>query len=292
MGALLAVAQGLYTVADAIFYTNLIVFHNSTFPSLADLFYIGRYPFAIAALALLFWQRAPGRNLSAVLDTTSIAVAVSLLYWLYVITPYERAASGQLAQLVSVAFPVMDLGLLVMSLILVLAPGRRPASFVLLVASLVVTLASDILYTISALGGRYVVADVTESLWALGDVLVAAAALHPSMADLSCSPQADDRRLAPGRLAALLAAARTGPGSPSRCSSWTSTTSSRSTTGTATRAGTPPSRRSAPGWPRPAGPASCWPASAVRSLPCSAPPWGRRPSASSPNGCGATWPAT
>ncbi|ABW11698.1 hypothetical protein Franean1_2263 [Parafrankia sp. EAN1pec] len=186
-------------------------FTIAIFPSLADLFYIGRYPFAIAALALLFRQRAPGRNLSAVLDTTSIAVAMSLLYWLYVITPYERATSGQLAQLASVAFPVMDLGLLVMSLILVLAPGRRPASFVLLVASLVVTLASDVLCTISALGGRYVVADVTESLWALGDVLVAAAALHPSMADLSCSPQVDDRRLGPGRLAALLAAALVTP---------------------------------------------------------------------------------
>lgn len=208
---LLAVAQGLYTVADAIFYTNLIVFHNATFPSLADLLYIGRYPFAIAALALLFRQRAPGRDLSAVLDTTSIAVAVSLLYWLYVITPYERATSGPLAQLASVAFPVMDLGLLLMSLMLVLTPGRRPASFVLLVASLVVTLASDVLYTVSALGGRYVVADATEFLWALGDVLVGAAALHPSMADLSRSPQADDRRLGPGRLAALLAAALIAP---------------------------------------------------------------------------------
>ncbi|MCK9931506.1 GGDEF domain-containing protein [Frankia sp. Mgl5] len=208
---LLAITQGLYTVADAIFYTNIIVFHNAIFPSLADLFYIGRYPFAIAALALLFRQRAPGRNLSAVLDTTSIAVAMSLLYWLYVVTPYKRATSGQLALLASVAFPAADLGLLVMSLILVLAPGRRPASFVLLVASLVVTLASDVLSTISVLGSRYVVADLTDSLWALGDVLVAAAALHPSMADLSCSPQADDRRLGPGRLAALLAAALIAP---------------------------------------------------------------------------------
>ncbi|MEX5708001.1 GGDEF domain-containing protein [Parafrankia sp. FMc6] len=122
---LLAVAQGLYTVADAIFYTNLIVFHNSIFPSLADLFYIGRYPFAIAALALLFRQRAPGHNLSAVLDTTSIAVAVSLLYWLYVITPYERAASGQLAQLASVAFPVMDLGLLIVARLAALVAEQR-----------------------------------------------------------------------------------------------------------------------------------------------------------------------
>ncbi|WP_154677316.1 GGDEF domain-containing protein [Parafrankia discariae] len=208
---LLAVTQALYTVADALFYTKIFIFRDATYPSLADLFYLGRYPFAIVALALLFRQRAPGRNLSAVLDTTSIAVAVSLLYWLYVITPDERAVSGPLAQLASVVFPVMDLGLLVMSLILILAPGRRPASFVLLVASLVVTLAADILYTTSTLGGGYVVTAVIESLWVLGDVLVAAAALHPSMADLSCAPRADDRRLGPGRLTALLAAALMAP---------------------------------------------------------------------------------
>src|SRR5215218_8868653 len=40
---LLAAARAVYVVGDGVFYTRTLLLHDSGFPSLADVFYLGQY---------------------------------------------------------------------------------------------------------------------------------------------------------------------------------------------------------------------------------------------------------
>jgi signal transduction histidine kinase len=207
---LIAAAQGLFVVGDALFSVNELVLGIEPFPSLADAVYLPGYPVLAAGLTLLALSRSTGRDWAGLTDAAIIAIGFGLLSWVLVMVPYYQDPSlGLVELLVSLAYPVGDVLLLGLAARLATTPGRRTAAFRLLIANLAVTMAADTLFSVLALSGASVA--VTDGMYLAAYLLLGAAGLHPSMAGLSEPSRRRQARLGRGRLLAMGAAALVAP---------------------------------------------------------------------------------
>jgi diguanylate cyclase (GGDEF)-like protein len=208
---LLGTGQAVYAAADTAFYVAHDLLGNTAYPSVADPLYLGHYPLVVIGLILLIRLRSPGRDLPGLLDAASLAVVAAMLSWLYLIGPVARIDEPFIARLVSVAYPVMDLVLLVFSLRLILVPSSRPASFVLLSTSLLAIFTADSVYVIQQLLNTYASGNFLDGIWLAANLTLGAAALHPTMATLDRRRAGPDVRIGPVRLAILTTAALVAP---------------------------------------------------------------------------------
>jgi hypothetical protein len=127
---LLATAQGLFVVGDALFSVNDLILGIEPFPSLADALY-PPYPALAAGLALLALGRSSGRrDWAGLTDAAIIAIGFGLLSWVLVMVPYFQDSSLGIVQLlVSLAYPVGDVLLLALAARLATTrAGARPRS--------------------------------------------------------------------------------------------------------------------------------------------------------------------
>jgi signal transduction histidine kinase len=208
---LIAAAQGLFVVGDALFSVNDLILGIEPFPSLADALYLPGYPALAGGLALLALSRSTGRrDWAGLADAAIIAIGFGLLSWVLVMVPYFQDPSLGLVELiVSLAYPVGDVLLLALAARLATSPGRRTTAFRLLIASLAVTMAGDTLFSALALSG--VSTTVTDGMYLIAYLLLGASGLHPSMAGLSEPARRRQARLGRGRLLAMGAAALVAP---------------------------------------------------------------------------------
>ncbi|MGX7826166.1 diguanylate cyclase [Actinokineospora sp. 24-640] len=181
---LLGLSQGVYALADLTFYLSHYVFGNTTYPSFADIGYIGHYPLAVAGLVLLIRGRLSGRDLPGLLDALSLTAVAALLSWVVIIGPQTRSDTSMLVKLTSLAYPVMDLALLLVALRFIFAGGRRGGAFVLLVGWLAAIMAADTIYVLQRLSGDYAAGNFLDAIWLAGNLALGASALHPSMGRL------------------------------------------------------------------------------------------------------------
>jgi diguanylate cyclase (GGDEF)-like protein len=207
----LGASQVVYATADICFYVAHNVFDDTSYPAVADPLYLGHYPLVVVGLILLIRLRTPGRDLASLLDAATVAVAAAMLSWLYLIGPQARADSPDLVKIVSVAYPVMDLAMFAVALRLVLGPGRRPTSFVLLAANLLAILTADSLYVMQQLDGTYQTGNFLDAIWLVGNLALGAAALHPTANRVTERATTSDAGLTPFRLALLAGAALIAP---------------------------------------------------------------------------------
>lgn len=209
---LIGVGQAVYALADGHFYVCHYLRHDPTYPAVADVLYLLHYPLLAAGLLILVRRRSPRRDVPALLDAGSLAVVAAMLSWVYVMAPLIEAHRPLLVEATSVAYPVLDLATLVVAIRLVLGGGPRPAAFFLLLGSLVAMLTADTLYIVQQLSGGYGGAgSYLDAIWLLSNLLIGAAALHPTMPRMS--ERADDPTdsLTLPRIAALCAAALAAP---------------------------------------------------------------------------------
>jgi PAS domain S-box-containing protein len=200
---LFVLAQALFITGDFFYYT-----YDLPFPSLADGLYIAYYPVQAAGLLLLIRSRTPGKDSASLLDALIIAVGFGLLSWVYLIEPYTRhAEESQLSRLVSMAYPAMDVLLLAVAARLFIGGGVRSRAFYLLAASIVCLVVTDVAYGAIELDGSYSVGSWLDAGWMATYLLWGAAALHPSMRELSA--RAPDRGVSLGGKRLLLLAAAT-----------------------------------------------------------------------------------
>src|SRR6266511_920071 len=210
---LLAASQLVYASADTTFYVTHDVLHREQYPAPADLLYLAHYPILVAALLLLVRQRTRRGDRASLIDASIIAVGAGLLSWLFLIGPYAGDTQlSALIKLVSVAYPAADLLVFALAVRLLVGPGTRPASYRLLTASLLVVLAADSAYVLMQLTGTYTTGNFLNASWLGADLLLGAAALHPSMRVLAepseaASTNASWRRLALLAVASLMAPA-------------------------------------------------------------------------------------
>jgi signal transduction histidine kinase len=196
---LFALGNLCFAVADIIF--NILV--NPPVPSVADGFYLAGYPLVATGLLLLLIASGGHRRLAALADAAILTCAFILLQWVFWI---DTITGSGAERVVTAAYPLMDIVLLAGLAGFFVSGAWRTPSFLLLVASIVLLLVSDEIYGVSP--SSYRSGSWVDAGWLLSYVLWAAAALHPSMRELSRPIERPYRslRVSPGRIAVLTGA--------------------------------------------------------------------------------------
>ncbi len=174
---LFAAGNLLFAVADII--TNAMM--NPPTPSAADWFYLAGYPVIAAGLVLLLVRAGGHHRIAGLGEAAIVTVAFALFQWVWIVDGIVDRGGSVAHRTVDAAYPTMDIVLLAgFAGFFVTAAWRTPA-FLFLVTSIVALLASDEAYA----SGTYGTGHATDLGWLLSYVLWGAAALHPSMRELS-----------------------------------------------------------------------------------------------------------
>jgi diguanylate cyclase (GGDEF)-like protein len=180
-----AIGQLLFVLGDVVYAVIDEVLHQSPFPSVADVFYVGGYPVLAVGLLVLIRGRISGRDRAGLIDAAIIATGLGLLSWTFLMKPIAADPSLSLPErLVSLSYPLADVLLLVMVARLATSPGARTAAYRLLGLALVLLLVADVGYAVLALISSYE-GGLVDAGWLLSYVIWGAAALHPSMRSMS-----------------------------------------------------------------------------------------------------------
>ncbi len=200
---LLAAAQ-LAWVAGDVLWGYLTLVGADPFPSVADVFYLARYPLAAIGLAMLVWRRGTV-DWRMLCDAAIVTVALMTVGWVLLVDPL--LADPNLApfeRVVALAYPLGDALLLAVLVPALSVTGHRPMALVLLLASLAVGIAADALFTLFVADEAAL--QPTDAIYLVSYALWGAAALHPSMSELPGRLQPSRGRLTTWRLAGYVAA--------------------------------------------------------------------------------------
>jgi diguanylate cyclase (GGDEF)-like protein/PAS domain S-box-containing protein len=184
---LLAAANLSFAVGQLSFLVVTQVRHQAVpFPSLDDLFYLATYPLYAVGLLIFIRRRSAGYDRRSLLDALTLTVGLALLSWVFLIVPYVNNASlTWLQKAVAIAYPLGDVLVLAM-LARLLAPGAwRSRALQLLTLGSVGLLASDVAFGAMQLYGTFRVGTLTDLGWAVFYAAWGAAALHPTMTELT-----------------------------------------------------------------------------------------------------------
>jgi len=156
---------------DAIFAIYEIdLSREPTSPSVADAFYLGGYPLLAVGIWLVLRKLGGQTSRVAMLDSAVIFCGVSLLQWVFFIDPYNHQHFGtESARLVAMAYPAVDVLLLVGVAQLLVGPGGRTTAYRFLVTSVALWVVADEVYGLTAStyqGGQWI-----DALW-LGSYVV------------------------------------------------------------------------------------------------------------------------
>src|SRR6476661_8381124 len=185
------------------------------FPGWADAFYLAVYVFLVAGILLLIHARDPSRDRSSFVDALMLSIGIGVVSWVILISPQAYQQDVPLSvKLTSMAYPLADLLLLGAALRLAVGAGRKPMAFRLIIAAIVTLFITDAFYAWMNLytdAGYQPGSGYLEAGWIAFYVLFGAAALHPSMRELS-EPVADiETKLTRGRLLVLAGASLMAP---------------------------------------------------------------------------------
>jgi diguanylate cyclase (GGDEF)-like protein/PAS domain S-box-containing protein len=151
------------------------------FPWYADGIYLASYPVLAAGVLALLHARQPGGNRAALLDALIVAVGLGAGIWVFLIAPYLRDETlTRFEQVVAMAYPVMDLVLLLVAARLLTAGGLNHPSILLLLGGLWCFLIGDAYYVWAVLNDRYHSGDLVDATWLVANVAMCMALLHPS----------------------------------------------------------------------------------------------------------------
>ncbi len=211
---LVATGTATWALADILYGWYQQPAQIAPLPSLGNVFYLAAYPLFAAALLLLVGRRHDTlRGPDELEDTAIVTVSVGLLAWVFLVEPIWTAAQVPLSnRLVGVAYPFCDVLLLALLMRLTTSTRVRNPTFLLAAGSVGALLVCDSVFAmglvVPALAAHTSVLDFG---WLMSYVLWGAAALHPSMGELS-SPQTP-RSLRPSTflLALLSVTAALGP---------------------------------------------------------------------------------
>jgi diguanylate cyclase (GGDEF)-like protein len=208
---LLALGQFSFVVGDLLwlYYEQV---GETPFPSLADAFYLGGYPFIAVALAGFISRRIGGGDRAGLLDAAILTTGVAVVSWTTLVAP--GLVDSELTPLelgISLAYPLADLILIGVAMGILTTPGARTGAFGLLVGSLVILFGADQLYALANLNEAYVSGSPLDLGYLAAYLLTGATALHPSMRTLSEPRPIPITWLGPVRLVFLTVAMLSGP---------------------------------------------------------------------------------
>jgi len=202
----------LGTLAEAIIGR---VLHQETWPSLADVLWLGLYPGLAIGLLLLIRRRSEGHDWSSLVDATTITTGLGLLSWVFVIRPIAADSSLSLVpRVVSIAYPVGDLLVLAMVARLLVGGGSRNLAFRLLAGALVLYLVGDATWAFLNYVGVEpgpAASKLLQMNFLSAYVLVGAAGLHRSVREVGEQATQRTVRLSPALLSLLTLASLLAP---------------------------------------------------------------------------------
>jgi signal transduction histidine kinase len=176
---LLAVALAAESAGDVLQTIYVVGFDSSSYPSLADIFYLAFYPLLLLALLRIPVARVSRERLArTILDGATIVVGGGAVVWYFVLGPTaEQGGQSTLAMAVSMAFPVGDLFLLagLAAVLLRTTPLALQTPLRLIAVALVLGIVADVLYGAGQLHGTYIAGDFVDALYVFEFALFALA---------------------------------------------------------------------------------------------------------------------
>ncbi len=189
-----------------------IVAAKVPFPSFADVLYLATYPLYAAGLLIFIWLRTPDRDRRSLIDALTLTVGLALLSWIYLILPYvHNSGLSWLQKSVAIAYPLGDVLILAMIARLLVPGTARTRSVQLLTLGTVGLLVSDASFGLLQLYGTFRSGTIVDLGWAFFYVAWGAAALHPSMSELTRPGSRQPAETSPVRLAVLMLASLIAP---------------------------------------------------------------------------------
>ena len=183
---LIAISQLVYTTADGLWTYFELVLGQEPFPSAVDVFYLLWYPiFGAGILLFPFEKNKPRENRKFALEMLIVMITAGLYLWNFVIEPLvaEYGAGDQLALLFSMAYPLMDmLILLVLTFLLYRrTKAAHPYSITILVLGVILTLLADIFFSVANLEGTYLAGRVLDFFYPASNLLFGLAGIVSMM---------------------------------------------------------------------------------------------------------------
>lgn len=166
-----------------------------------DLLDVAGYTTAILGVHHLGRRRAHDRDPTNLVDALIVIGGVAVFVWVFVVAPHlldARIATSTKA--IDLTFSVLSLGLAATVVRLAIGPGARNRSFFLFVIALVSALGNEVLLILDRPGSAHViVGHALEMLSQVSFVALGAAALHPTMRQLTARSTVTVARMTRGR---------------------------------------------------------------------------------------------
>ncbi|HEX9682043.1 MAG TPA: bifunctional diguanylate cyclase/phosphodiesterase [Acidimicrobiales bacterium] len=205
-GAWYAAAAGilLFSAGDAVWAYYELVGGDVPLISVADVFYLAGYPALALGVVWFVRARRPGRDMEALIDGVVIGLGVAMIGWLVLIRPVLGDPAISLRDtIVSGAYPAGDLALLTVVGHLLLGPRSTSRAFWLFVSGIIVMLVGDTAYLLQVHTDSYILHGWLDASWLGSYVLMGAAALDPTMRDLTKWGSTERAQLPAARVALL-----------------------------------------------------------------------------------------
>ena len=196
---LLAAATFCFILGDATYLvlTEVLDVENP-YPSAADVFYLLTYPLFAGGLLLLIRRRARTRDWGGMLDATILTVGLGVVFWIFLVVPaLDNEALSTMQRAATIAATLGDVLVLAVLVRLIIGGGLRMRAAQILAVGVVGLLASDFAYALSQVQLGWEVGGWTQLGWTAFYASWGAAALHPSMREITETARPRQRRSRP-----------------------------------------------------------------------------------------------
>lgn len=195
-------------VADTSYQVVLHQLGEVPAPSWIDGLYLLSYAAAIVGLAALARRRQPHRDVAAWIDAIIVTLAIGAMAASLVVGPAIRSSDSiSMPTLVSAAYPLLDVLILVLLATILIGPWRWNISLVTLTAGLGAFLIADFVFHLATAAERDAPVALLDALYLAGNVAIALAILSPDARTVDERDASDSTEVSLNRLIILMASA-------------------------------------------------------------------------------------
>lgn len=194
-----------WVIGDTVHTLGVHVVDMDAYSGPADVVCVASSGVIACGLLMMLRRRGERVDLTAVLDVAILATGLAVVAGVFLIAPIARDSSLSLADRVtSSAYPIADVLLLSILVLLWTKPDAKTAAFGLLSGSLALIVLGDVLYRYTIVDSTFSISVVDDLLWLAGYVLAAGAAWTWSVQELAEPVPGEAKLIAPRRRLVVL----------------------------------------------------------------------------------------